>query len=209
MMKVSDTGTGMDKQTLAHVFEPFFTTKPMGKGTGLGLSTVYGIVQQAGGEIEVQSEPGKGTTFRIYLPRAQSSPGRQPKPKAPRPAAGTETILLAEDNPEVRQALAGLLRSNRYQVLEARDGEQAWNLFRANRDRIDLLISDVIMTGMSGKELARRITEQWPKTKILFVSGYAHSLITKSEFQNPKVQFLQKPFKLEAFLEQVRGLLAK
>src|SRR5437868_7387021 len=174
MLSVSDTGCGMDKETQGHVFEPFYTTKPAGKGTGLGLATVYGIVKQSEGHIWVYSEQGSGTVFKIYLPCAvKGRPAQLANSRPEAVAAGTETLLLVEDEPAVRRASAEFLRMQGYKILEANDGLDALSVAKQHPAAIDLLVTDVVMPNMSGGELAKELARRIPKMKFLFVSGYA------------------------------------
>jgi PAS domain S-box-containing protein len=207
MLAVSDTGIGMDEDTLAHVFEPFFTTKQRGEGTGLGLSTVYGIVKQSGGSIWVYSEPGRGTTFKVYFPRVVA--GEPVAPVAPRAEGlrGSETILLAEDQPEVRSIGSAVLTRYGYQVLEAANGEQALAIIRSHPGPIHLLLSDVVMPSMNGPELARRVQADHPGIRVLFASGYTDDAIVRHGVLDPGVAFLQKPFTPTALLKKIRELL--
>ena len=208
MLAVSDTGTGMDGETRARVFEPFFTTKEQGKGTGLGLSTVYGIVKQSGGNIWVYSEPGEGTVFKIYLPVAQEEV-EQPRKTVSRelPSVGSETILVAEDNDALRRVMARTLARGGYRVLEAGDGETALRLSREHAGAIDLLLTDVVMPRMSGRELAEQICAQRPETMVLFTSGYTDNGIVHHGVLEPGVAFLQKPFTAGGLLARVRDLM--
>jgi nitrogen-specific signal transduction histidine kinase/CheY-like chemotaxis protein len=191
-LSVRDTGIGMDSRTRARVFEPFFTTKELGKGTGLGLSTVYGIVKQSHGHITVESEPGKGTTFTIFLPQVDAEPVAVLKPavtKAQAPATGT--ILLAEDEPLLRELGETILQRAGYSVVTAPDTAALAGLIRTYNDRIDLLLTDVVMPGMSGPELARLAKSRWPEVRVLYMSGYADDDL--QELQG-EFAFLQKPF---------------
>jgi PAS domain S-box-containing protein len=207
MLAVSDTGVGMDEQTQARIFEPFFTTKRRGEGTGLGLSTVYGIVQQSGGAIWVYSEPDRGTTFKVYFPRAeQVQPAAAAQPDAVR-LNGTETILLAEDQPEVRSIACAVLRRHGYRVLEASHGDEALRIVRAHREPIHLLLSDVVMPAMSGPELARLVQGEHPGIRVLFASGYTDDAIVSHGVLDPGVAFLQKPFTPASLLRKIRELL--
>ena len=206
MLAVIDTGTAMTDDVKAHLFEPFFTTKEVGKGTGLGLATVYGIVKQSGGHITVESEKGKGTAFRIYLPRAQGERESRTGMAVPRERRGSETVLLVEDEEAVRKLAAAVLRKNGYGVLEAGDGEEALDLLARHPGTIDLAITDVVMPVMSGHEFARRLALESPRTRVIFMSGYTdtavHQLIVTSD-----IPFLQKPFTSGQLLQKVRDLL--
>jgi PAS domain S-box-containing protein len=205
MLAISDTGTGMDAETQRRIFEPFFTTKEMGKGTGLGLSTVYGIVKQSGGYVWVYSEPGRGTVFKIYLPRVEEVPATIVQRKAPRDLRGSETVLLVEDDEKVRASAQRILESAGYQVLVARSAGEAIALCVQNR--IDLLLTDVVMPGQSGPELARAVQARRPEAKVLFMSGYMdHSLLEQGEVQ-PGANLIQKPFTPETLSRKVRDAL--
>lgn len=208
MLAVSDTGIGMDSHTQAHIFEPFFTTKEKGKGTGLGLATVYGIVKQTGGYIWVYSEPGHGSTFKMYLPKVEplSSQSGQDK-TAQSPARGHETILLVEDEPALRAMVRGVLESKGYKVLEARHGEDALMVAELHRGPIDLLLTDVVMPGMSGRELAEHLAGAHRETKILYMSGYTDDAIVHHGVLASDVAFLQKPFTPDAVVRKVREVL--
>ena len=202
---VSDTGYGMDRETLAHIFEPFFTTKGPGRGTGLGLSTVYGIVEQNGGAIAVESEPGIGTTFEIYLPRVEA-PSESPDEsdlERTEPLGGSETILLVEDEEMVRKLICRVLSESGYNVLEADSGEEALRVCQTNAD-IHLVVTDVVMPGMDGRELAQQLRAMRPEIKIIYVSGYADVLSGPGELE----PFLQKPFAPDAILDKVHDVLA-
>jgi two-component system cell cycle sensor histidine kinase/response regulator CckA len=208
MLKVTDSGHGMEAETVLHIFEPFFTTKPMGKGTGLGLSTVYGIVKQSGGSIQVESEAGRGTTFRIYLPVAEGSLGkRQELIAGEKIAGGTETILLAEDEPDLRELARIFLEGYGYQVLEAGSAEQAIQTASAFPGHIDLLLTDVIMPGMSGSQLAESILKQRPQTKIVYMTGYTDDMVVQHKVLEPGVKLLQKPFGKSELALKVRSTL--
>ena len=204
---VTDTGAGMDRETLEHLFEPFFTTKPVGEGTGLGLATVYGIVKQSGGFISVYSEPGHGTSFRIYLPLAEG--GREGDRGGPPRGAGRghETILVAEDEPAVRAILARALREYGYAVLEARDGSHALALAEGAPAPPDLVIADVVMPGMGGKPLAEAVERRWAGTPVLFTSGYTGADAVRRGLLDEGREFMQKPLEPEALAEQVRRIL--
>jgi PAS domain S-box-containing protein len=208
MLKVIDSGHGMDGGTLSHVFEPFFTTKPMGKGTGLGLATVYGIVKQSGGSIQVVSEVGRGTAFRIYLPVTDGVTGKRREPIAgERVAGGTETILLAEDEPDLRELARIFLEGYGYKVLEAASAEQAIEVAKVFPGAIDLLLTDVIMPGMSGRQLAENLLSKSPKTKIVYMTGYTDDMVVQHKVLEPGVKLLQKPFGRVELALKVRSTL--
>jgi CheY-like chemotaxis protein len=208
MVAVSDTGCGMDKETLAHIFEPFFTTKELGKGTGLGLSTVYGIVKQSGGNVWVYSEPGKGTTFKICLPVIdEPHQDVEKKPQAAVETGGSETILLVEDEEGVRGLARRVLEAGGYTVLEAASPEQALELHSQNEDRIDLMITDVVMPAMSGRELAQLLEGRGRAMKVLYMSGYTDDTIVRHNILDAKIPFLPKPFTPETFARKVREVL--
>ena len=206
-MVISDTGSGMDAETASRIFEPFFTTKEGGKGTGLGLATVYGIVQQSNGAIEVQSRLGHGTTFCIYLPRAIDLG----KPAPIKPAtwtAGSETVLLVEDDDRVRALVANMLKKNGYTVLLASAGDQALEIASRHRDRIHLLLTDVVMPSISGRMLAERLTVARPDTRVLYMSGYPDDAILRHGVKRAAAHFIQKPFSIDALAHKVRETLA-
>ncbi len=210
MLSITDTGAGMDSETKSHIFEPFFTTKGP-KGTGLGLSTVYGIVKQSGGYIWVDSDPGKGTTFRIYLPRVADI-AEMPDLAVTTSAVtanepGTETILLVEDEANLRYLARQFLEKQGYRVIEAADGAVAVQVAVAHEGMIHLLLTDVIMPGMNGRELAQRITEIRPNTRVLYMSGYTENVIGKNGTLDDGVRLLQKPFTLRELKNRVREVL--
>ncbi|HEY1533112.1 MAG TPA: response regulator [Polyangiaceae bacterium] len=208
LLTVSDTGHGMDEATMARMFEPFFTTKDPGKGTGLGLSTVYGIVEQLSGFIRAKSALGQGTVFEVYFPeRERSSISVHPESVAPLVRGGDETVLLVEDESQVRRLVFEVLQARGYKVLSAKDGLEAIPLQENYADRIDLLITDVVMPGMSGRELAQRVTSARPNIQVLFISGYTDDAVLRHGLTGPGTAFLQKPFALEDLLQRVRALL--
>jgi two-component system cell cycle sensor histidine kinase/response regulator CckA len=193
MLSILDTGSGMDSETRAHIFEPFFTTKPTGEGTGLGLATVYGIVKQSGGYIYVDSEPLRGTTFRIYLPEVDDPATAIAAPESSRLIPGTGTILLVEDNDGVRALARWILQKAGYTVLEAEDGEAALRLYE-HHPGIDLLLTDAIMPHVGGRALVKRFAAAQPKLKVMLMSGYTADEILRHDVQGLKVPFLRKPF---------------
>jgi PAS domain S-box-containing protein len=207
MLAVSDTGTGMTQETKARIFEPFFTTKEKGKGTGLGLSTVYGIVKQSGGYVWVYSELGRGTTFKIYLPRVDAAPDTVLPAREPASVTGTETILLAEDDDVLRPLAKGLLEKLGYKVLDAADAMAALEAARQCTEVIHLLLTDVVMPGPSGRELARQLGKSRPGTKVLYVSGYTDDAIVHHGMLEPGLNFLQKPFTPASLARKVREVL--
>jgi CheY-like chemotaxis protein len=207
LLSVSDTGTGMDEPAKAHLFEPFFTTKEQGRGTGLGLATVYGIVKQSGGFVWVYSEPGHGTTFKIYLPRVHEIPLAPLREGSPEAFRGTETILLAEDSAGVRAVAREVLQRNGYAVIQASDGRAALELAATHSGTIHLLVTDVIMPEMSGRQLADRLRDERPELQVLFVSGYTDDAIIRHGILEPGIAFLQKPFTPEALARKVRAVL--
>jgi len=209
MLAVSDTGEGMDAATRARVFEPFFTTKEQGRGTGLGLATVYGMVKQSGGYIWVYSEPGRGTTFKVYLPHAEQRTAAQPELPGRRrtdEAHGWETVLLVEDEDAVRALAREVLRRHGYVVLEARHGVDALRLAERHTDDIHLMVTDVVMPHMSGRDLAERLSSVRQKMKVLFMSGYTDHAVMHRDL-TPGSAFIQKPFTPETFARKVRMVL--
>jgi len=208
MLAVSDTGIGMTADTQAHIFEPFFTTKEVGKGTGLGLSTVYGIVKQSGGYVWVYSEPNQGTTFKVYFPRIDQpveGVGVEKKPAGVR--RGTETILLVEDDEQLRQLVVSVLGESGYKVLAAAGTAEGLALCRSNHNDIRLLVTDVILPGMNGRQLAEQVKQISPRTRVLYISGYTSNAIVHYGVLDPGLWFLPKPFSLSALVVKVREVL--
>jgi PAS domain S-box-containing protein len=207
MVAVSDTGTGMDQATQARLFEPFFTTKEKGKGTGLGLATVYGIVKQSGGYIWAYSEPGRGTAFKVYLPRVDAPVEPAPPPHLAGTPAGTETVLLAEDDDLLRPLARELLKKLGYTVLDARHATDALAVALRHEGPIHLLVSDVVMPGESGLQLARHLIERHPTLRVLYMSGYTDEAIVRHGLLDPGVNYLQKPFTPAALARKIREVL--
>jgi PAS domain S-box-containing protein len=208
MLAVSDTGRGMDAETQRRIFEPFFTTKAVGRGTGLGLSTTYGIVKQSGGHISVESEPGRGAKIKIYLPAVEEvAEAMQPAGPAEGARAGTETILLAEDEPALRRMVRQALSQRGYTVLEAADGEAALQVSEHHQGVIHLLLTDVVMPRLGGPELAERLMQRRPEMKVLYISGYASTVIAGQSLPDARADFLQKPFATDDLVQKVGKLL--
>jgi PAS domain S-box-containing protein len=207
-LSVTDTGCGMDDETMARVFEPFFTTKDVGKGTGMGLAVVYGIVRQSGGYIEVKSEPRKGSTFDVYLPRARAeAPGEERPEAAPAPTAGRETVVLVEDEDAVRSLAREVLSRHGYTVLEAKDGPDALRLCQRHAGPIHLLVTDVVMPQMSGLRLADRLRALRPTAKTLFISGYLDDVLSEYGASAGEITLLKKPFSAATLARKVRDVL--
>jgi CheY-like chemotaxis protein len=208
LLAVSDNGAGMDAGTRARLFEPFFTTKEQGRGTGLGLSIVFGIVKQSGGNIEIYSEPGRGTSVKVYLPRAEQ--GATPESEAAAAAAapsGTETILLVEDEEMVRRLVRETLEREGYTLLDADGPVEAQKIIRSYKDRIHLMITDVVMPKLSGRELAQRVARERPEMKVLYMSGYTDNAVVASGVLGTEMPFLQKPFTPSVLARKVRQVL--
>jgi PAS domain S-box-containing protein len=206
-LTVSDTGSGMSPQVLARLFEPFFTTKEVGKGTGLGLATVHGAVARTGGSVDVHSEMGVGTSFKVYFPRADVSEAIVEAPAAPaRPRTGAETVLLVEDAAGLRELVKRVLERDGYTVLIAANADEALELFELNPS-IDVLLTDVVMPGASGAELTRRLVERRPALKVLYMSGYTEDAIVQHGVLNPGIEFLNKPFTAEVLGRKIREVL--
>jgi PAS domain S-box-containing protein len=208
-LAITDTGTGVDEQTKAHLFEPFFTTKERGKGTGLGLSTVMGIVQQSGGHITVDSVLGRGTTFRVYLPAIAKGPAPVPvaAPRPSAPVAGNKRILVVEDEVDVRELIVSVLRGAGYEVIDAGDGEHALEVADAFPSELHLMLTDVIMPKLSGRQLAARFLETRPRMRVLYMSGYTDDKLGHHGVLDPDVELIQKPLTPEILLQRVRAML--
>jgi len=209
LLSVSDTGMGMDKETQSRIFEPFFTTKEMGKGTGLGLSTVYGIVKQSSGYVLVQSEEGRGSTFHIYLPQVEREVESHTAPAPHAALGGSETVLLVEDEESVRGLVRETLAGKGYRVVEAENGEAGLAAAAKHEGTIDLVVTDVIMPGMTGREMVRQLSKTHPETKVLYLSGYTEDAITGEGTIEPGTAFLQKPFTLLHLSRKVREVLGQ
>jgi two-component system cell cycle sensor histidine kinase/response regulator CckA len=208
---VADTGVGIAKEHLGKIFDPFFTTKPVGQGTGLGLATVYGIVKQTGGFITVDSELGKGTVFRIFLPRFRTddqAPAPEPERAPPRDVTGQDTILLVEDEEAVRSFAARALRMRGYNVIEASGGEDALEVVRAAAAPIHLLITDVVMPNMDGPTLVRAVRRIRPEMAVIFMSGYAEEAFRRNDEKAEDLHFLPKPFGLKQLAGKVKEVLS-
>jgi two-component system cell cycle sensor histidine kinase/response regulator CckA len=207
-LSVSDTGVGMDVPTQARIFDPFFTTKGAGKGTGLGLSTVYGIVEQSGGHIAVVSAPGQGATFTIFLPR-HAGPGSAGPRQTDRRSLphGTETLLLVEDEAAVRSSARRLLERHGYTVIEARHGADALRIVEAGDRPIDLVLTDLVMPEMGGRELVERLRARQPSLKVLYMSGYSERTVTVDGVMPPATGFVEKPFTIEQLTRRTREIL--
>jgi PAS domain S-box-containing protein len=207
VVEVADNGIGMDEAVKAQMFEPFFTSKDKGKGTGLGLSTVYGIVSQAGGKIEVESRPGEGTRFRIYFPPAAGKVEETAPPTLDKAPVGLETVLLVEDEDSVRTLAETILLRLGYRVLVAESGEKALEIWEARAGRIDILLTDVIMPRLGGSDLAHKLRASNPKLKVLFMSGYTDDMIASHGVLAGETQLIQKPFTAEALGRKLRSVL--
>ncbi|HEV7704685.1 MAG TPA: response regulator [Gemmatimonadaceae bacterium] len=208
-LTVSDNGVGMDRATRDRIFEPFFTTKPLGHGTGLGLSTVHGIVKQSGGELEVDTAPGRGTSFAIYFPQVSTDSADVPAPVAHQSLTGSETILVVEDQPALRDLVRRVLEQKGYRVLDAQNGEQAVHVAERSMRPIHLVISDVVMPGMNARDMTARIRSTWPAARVLYMSGYHDDDVMLQSLAMAKVDFLQKPFLPYDLAEKAREILER
>jgi CheY-like chemotaxis protein len=205
---VTDNGCGMDKETLNNLFEPFFTTKNMGEGTGLGLAIIYGIVKQNHGFVNVYSEPGQGTSFKIYLPRHHASEQIRDNTLSEKTVpTGNETILLVEDEPAILRMTRMMLERKGYSVLPAGTPADALSIANASGDKIHLLMTDVVMPEMNGRDLAEKVTKIFPDIKLLFMSGYAADVITHQGVLDEGVAFMQKPFATNELAKKIREVL--
>lgn len=204
LLRVADTGVGMSEVVRTHLFEPFFTTKRKGEGTGLGLSTVYGVIRQSGGDMEVESAPGRGTIFRIYLPQVDIAPKDKDNSAPPR---GNETILFVDDEDVLRRLGARALAASGYTVLVAANGMEARKVIERHGKPVDLVVTDVVMPGMSGREIAREISGKRMSGRTLYVSGYTDDAIVRHGVLEPGLAFLSKPFSPEVLLRKVREVL--
>ena len=208
MLAVSDNGIGMDKETQSHMFEPFFTTKEQGKGTGLGLATVYGIIKQSGGYIWIYSEPSQGTTFKIYLPRFEAGlRAIEPEPPSSSVVKAEETVLVVEDEGALRELDCEFLERSGYEVLGAGNGAAAMEISKRHQGPIHLLMTDAIMPGMSGRELALQMQGLRPDIRVLYVSGYTDDVVLRNGLLEPGTAFLQKPFTKDSLTQKVRAVL--
>jgi CheY-like chemotaxis protein len=210
MLAVTDNGAGMDADKLQHIFEPFFTTKESGKGTGLGLAMVYGIVKQSGGHIWVYSEPGQGTTFKVYFPQSEEElapAAARPARKHRKPARGEETILLVEDDAALKGLISKALQKYGYAVWEAANGDEALAICDKKRGPIHLLLTDVVMPQMGGRELAERLAQLRPEIKVLYMSGYTTNAVVHHGVLDAGINFIQKPVKILSLIQKVREVL--
>jgi signal transduction histidine kinase/ActR/RegA family two-component response regulator len=207
VLSVADSGCGMSPETQSRIFEPFFTTKEVGKGTGLGLSTVHGIVQQGGGHVEVSSELGVGTVFKVFLPSAAAGAALEDRAERELPTRGHETVLVVDDDPHVRNVVVRMLRHGGYAVLEAAEPGDAMSCAHEHAARIDVILTDVMLPAMNGPELARGLRRLHPEAKVLFMSGYTDHAILHQGLLGSDAAYLPKPFTAEALLRQIRKLL--
>jgi CheY-like chemotaxis protein len=208
LLAVSDTGIGMDEEVRRHLFEPFYTTKPAGQGTGLGLATVFGVVKQSGGGIYVYSEPGRGSTFKIYLPACAAEGAEVESDGADAQARrGTETIMVVEDDDSVRDLVRVMHEANGYEVLAVEDAAEAMSVCTENPERVHLLLTDVVMPGMNGRMLAERLGEVSPLMRVLFMSGYSDEAVHRHGQITDNAAFLEKPFTERALAQKVREVL--
>jgi len=206
MLAITDTGIGMDEMTKSRLFEPFFTTKEKGKGTGLGLAMVYGIIKQSGGNIWVYSEPGRGTTFKIYLPHVDEKPAERIKRKEEATRGKGELVLVVEDDPLLRELFSRMIKNLGYSVKVSANGEDAFKIVE-NGLRPVIIITDVVMPGMGGKQLVQRLEQIVPRIKVLYTSGYTDNAIVHHGVLDPQTVFLQKPFNLDDLAVKIREVM--
>ncbi|HJX31182.1 MAG TPA: response regulator, partial [Thermodesulfobacteriota bacterium] len=209
LLSITDTGIGMTEEVKEQIFDPFFTTKEKGKGTGLGLSTVYGIVKQSGGDIYVYSEPQKGTTFKVYLPRVYEPAEKIKKVTREEIFLGKETILVAEDEDTVRRLAVDILRRQGYRVLEATEGGEALVMCEKEKEPIDLILTDIVMPHMSGPELIERLKQVRKDFKVLYMTGYTDETIVQHGILEEGIELIHKPFNIEKLARKVREVLDK
>jgi len=209
-LRVADTGTGMPKEIVDRVFDPFFTTKPVGQGTGLGLSMVYGFAKQSGGAVEIETAVGKGTVVSILVPRAPGEAGAVGEARADSElkSASGERVMVVEDSPSVRMLMADLLKELGYDVIVCSEGQEAADFFSGDRQKVDLLISDVGLPGLNGRQVAEIGLQKWPAMKVLLITGYAEAAVHRAEFLPPGAQLMSKPFELEALAAKVAEMLS-
>jgi CheY-like chemotaxis protein len=208
VFSISDTGIGMDDETMERIFEPFFTTKELGKGTGLGLATVYGIIKQSGGYVAVDSEKGKGSIFSVYMPKKSVPPVAAVKQATPTPSqSGHETVLLVEDEKPLREIMSRAFQSKGYRVVVAKDGAEALTACKNTKNKLELMVSDVMIPGVKGVELADKIKAMQPGISIIFISGYAGDVIGNHGILESDINFLPKPFDPDKLLSKARELL--
>jgi CheY-like chemotaxis protein len=208
MLAVTDNGAGMDEKTRSRVFDPFFTTKEKVGGTGMGLSTVYGIVKQNNGYVWVYSEPGKGTTFKVYFPKvAEDVTAGKERAKVSDEISGSETVLIVEDNDALRKLAKNVLRKYGYEILEAENGEKALNVSETHEGPIHLLLTDVVMPAMSGTDLSEKLQSIRPETRVIYMSGYTADAIVRNGILRQDINFIEKPFSLENLAKKVRQVL--
>jgi len=207
-LSITDTGCGIEPGTLPHIFEPFFTTKPVGRGTGLGLATVYGIIKQHQGWAEVESEVGRGTTFKVFLPREDGAAATVEETSPETICGGTETILVVEDEPPVRELVCRILKERGYRVLQAATGAEALKVWDDHKNQIELLLTDIVMPdGMTGRDLAEKVQEEKPELKAIFTSGYSADIVGKDFIIQEGLNFLQKPYVPQKLIRVVRKCL--
>jgi CheY-like chemotaxis protein len=206
-LAVSDTGTGMDEDTISRAFDPFFTTKGVGEGTGLGLATVHGIVTQSGGDCQITSKPGEGTTFNVNFPATDAELLEPTPARSPDGARGSETVLLVEDLDAVRGVLRKILERNGFEVISAESGAKAIESARTLDRPVDLLVTDIVMPGMNGRELSRELVALYPGLRVVYMSGHTQDAALRKETEAGRIDFLQKPFSAAALVDTARKVL--